>query len=127
MNNQDIQNLIKATIEANVVQALNTIPEAIDKLVKAALEKPVDKNGRNDGWSSDRMPYLDWLAGEEIRSAARSAVRKVIQERTENIEQAIRNNLTQDSIVSAITRSLIGATEQDWRIDVTFAADKDKD
>lgn len=66
------------------------------------------------------MPYLDYLAGEEIRSAAREAVRKVIQEQNPLIESAIRDNLKTDNIATAVAKAFIEASTQDWKIEVNF-------
>lgn len=126
----ELDMMVKTLIETQVIQALNSAPEAIDKLVKAALAKPVDRNGNEEGsrsysgYSGNTMPYLEWMVGNEIRSAARVAAAKVIQERMPSIEDEVRKGLSSESIVAAITKSLIGTAEQEWRINVVFEADK---
>ena len=104
------------------MKALNAAPEAIEKLVKAALSKPVDKDGKFDGWG-DKMPYLDYLVGNEIRDAARMAVRTVVKEQTPTIEAEVRKGLTSESVVAAVTKAIIGVADQDWKIDVRFEAE----
>lgn len=120
---QTIEAMVKSMIEAQVVQALNSAPEAIEKLVKAALSRPVDSLGKFDGYGS-KMPYLDWLVGEEIRNAARAAVHKVIAESTDQIEAQVRKGLTQDTVVDAIVKSFTNTANEEWRINVSFEADK---
>lgn len=126
MDNPDISTLVKGLIETQVIKALNEAPEAIDKLVKAALSKPVDvTTGRSDGYGQ-KAPYLDYLVGEEIRYAARAAASKVIQEKQDVIEGMIRTSLSSDVITSAITKAFLGASDQEWKIGVTFERDKDR-
>lgn len=120
---EQIDTLVKTIIQTQVIQALNSAPEAIEKLVAAALEKPVDKDtGKSDGYSSTRIPYLDWMIGGEIRDAARDAVRQIIKEHTADVEAQVRKALSADSVVAAVSKSLIGAAEQEWRIKVDFEA-----
>ena len=122
----DINAMIKATIEAQVVQALNSMPEAIEKLVKAAMSKEVDATGKFDSYSSNKMPYLDWMVGNEIRDAARDAVRRIMKEYAPRIEAEVRKGLTSDTVVAAVTKSFIQAADQDWRINVKFEADESR-
>lgn len=132
MAEQNIDVMVKTIIETQIIQSLNNAPEAIDKLVKAALSKPVDKGGNFEGdrhFSSygGTTPYLDWMVGQEIRSAAEGAVRKVISESASVIEAKVREGLSSDTVVAALTKAFVSAAEQDWRIDVKFEAEKKKD
>lgn len=131
MSNDTLEVTIKSLLETQIIQALNSAPEAIEKLVKAALSKPVDTNGNEQGsrnWSSygGQMPYLDWMVGQEIRDAARKAASRVIQERMPDIEAEVRKGLSSESIVAAVTKSLVGTAEQEWRINVSFEAEKER-
>lgn len=127
MGNPQLDTMVKTLIETQVIQALNSAPEAIEKMVKAALSEPVDpKNGSRDSYSSNRVPYLEYMVGDEIRSAARSAVSKIIKEQTANIEAEVRKGLSAESIVAAITKSLVGTAEQDWRITVKFEGEPER-
>ena len=124
MNDANIQDIIKATIETQVVLALNSVPEAIEKLVKAALSKPVDENGKFDGYRNT-MPYLDFIVGDEIRRASRDAVQRVVQERATEIENEVRKGLSSEAVVAAVTKSIVGAANDSWRIAVKFESDKE--
>jgi hypothetical protein len=121
----DVSATVKAVIQAHVIQAFNSMPETVEKLVKAALERPVEQNGKFASYTHNgTMPYLDWLVGEEIRQAASAAVRKVIQESLPQIEAKVREGLSAESVVAAVTNSLIGVAKENWRINVNFEADK---
>jgi hypothetical protein len=131
MSNDILEVTIKSLLETQIIQALNSAPEAIEKLVKAALSKPVDKQGNEEGSRNyhsynGTMPYLDWMVGEEIRNAARKAAAKVIQERMPDIDAEVRKGLSSESIVAAVTKSLVGTAEQEWRINVSFEAEKER-
>lgn len=112
---------IKTLLETTIIQALNNAPDAIENMVKAALAQPVDSSGDPKGYGT-KMPYLDFLVGVEIRTAARRAVEKVIQEKMPDIEAAVRAGLSSDSVVAAVTKSLVGAASEDWKIEVNFKA-----
>lgn len=125
--NENIQAMVKTIIEAQIIQALNEAPEAIDKLVKAALSKEVDGvSGKADGYYGNRTPYLDYLIGDEIRSATRSAVAKVIKELAPNIEGEVRKALTAETLVAAVAKSIVATAEQDWKISVKFESEKER-
>jgi hypothetical protein len=127
MTTAPMDSMIKTLIETQVIQALNSAPEAIEKMVKAAMSEAVDpRSGRNDGYSSNRVPYLEYMLGEEIRSASQKAAKKVILEMMPNIEAEVRKGLSAESVVAAVTKSLIGTAEQEWRINVSFEAEKDR-
>lgn len=120
--NPDIQSMVRTIIETEIVKALNTPEDTIEKLVKAALSRPVDRNGKLDGYGST-TPYIDWMIGEEIRRAAEQAVRRVVSESADKIEAQVRAGLSSDSVVDAVVKSLVGAAAQEWRISVKFEAE----
>lgn len=119
MSADNINEMIKGIIEAQVIQALNSAPEAIEKLVKAALSRPVDASGKYDGYGN-KMPYLDYMVGEEIRRAATDAVRKVVADSADKIEAEVRKGLNSESIVASMTKSFTQAASENWRINVSF-------
>lgn len=119
MSADNINEMIKGIIEAQVIQALNSAPEAIEKLVKAALSRPFDASGKYDGYGN-KMPYLDYMVGEEIRRAATDAVRKVVADSADKIEAEVRKGLNSESIVASMTKSFTQAASENWRINVSF-------
>lgn len=115
---------INTILQAEIIRALNEAPEALEKLVKAALSQPVDSGGDPKGYYGDKMPYLDWMVGEEIRRAARTACQKVIQEKMPDIETMVRQGLSSESVVAAVTNALVGAASNEWNIKVSFEGEK---
>lgn len=123
----DIKDHVKTIIEAEIIKGLNNAPEAIEKLVKAALSKPVDLHtGGDQGYYVHKVPYLDFLVGDEIRAAARAAVKQAVQDLIPTIEAEVRKGLTGEAMVQAIVKSFLKTAEADWRINVSFEADKDR-
>lgn len=120
-----IETIVKTLIQTEIVKALNNAPEAIEKLVQAALSRPVDYAGKVDGYGA-KTPYLDYLIGNEIRHAAEAAVRKVVAEHSDKIEAHVREGLSAESVVSAMTKAILRTTSEDWRIFVSFEKDKDR-
>lgn len=123
MDTPKIADMVQAMIMTEVVKSLNNAPDAVEKLVQAALTKPVGTDGKFDGYGT-KMPYLDYLVGQEIRMATQGAVRAVIQERIPLIQEMIRKGLAAESLVDAVTKAVVGSASQEWRIDVSFKADK---
>jgi hypothetical protein len=118
----DIKALVEATLQAKIVQAFHDAPEAIDKLVQAALGVKVNENGgRPDGYGRREMPYLEWLVGDTIRRVARGAVETAVKQREEDIRATVASRLSSDAVVDSLVKKIVGVTTDDWRINVTFA------
>lgn len=121
----DIKEHVKTLIEIEIVKALNNAPDAIEKLVSAALSKEVDEStGRTENAWGKRVPYLDFLVGDEIRTATRSAVHKVVAEMNSAIEDQVRAKLSAEDFVGEFTKCVLKAATEDWRIRIAFEGDK---
>jgi hypothetical protein len=121
----DVKAIIETTLKAEIVKALSAAPEAIEALVKAALEHPVTSyGGKPDSYSRGTMPYLDWLVGEQIRNAARAAVQDVVKANEAAIHEAVRKRMSSDTIVDEFARHLVKLANDDWRVTVQFEAEK---
>lgn len=118
--------MVKAMIQTQIVAALNSAPEMINKLVQAALSKPIDpKTGRQPEYSHNAsLPYLDFIVGEEIRTAARAAVIKIVKESEARVEEQVRKALEGADIVSAVTKAFVKSVDEGWRINMNFEVDK---
>lgn len=121
----NVREMVRTIIQTQVVQALNDAPEAIEKLVKAALSEKVDQHGKPSGYGN--IPYLDWMVGDEIRSAARRAVVTVLQEKAVDIEAAVRAALAEEDIAKAVAKAVVDSAERSWSISVKFESERDHD
>jgi hypothetical protein len=127
-NSMNMEEMVKTLIETQIIQALNSSPEAIEKLVKAALSKPVDPTTGSFTTSyGSKLPYLDFLVGDEIRSYASSAVRKILAENSDKIEQIIREALSTKDVVDSFKQAIVGTVDQEWKIQVKFEGVKDRE
>ena len=120
----EIEAMVKANIQAQIVLALKSTPEAIDELVKAALSKPAEI--RTGSYSTKQVPYLDHIVGETIRAAADRAIRDEIRDRAEGLKAAIRQALTADRVVDEAMDKIVGAMQDDWNIAITFKDGSDR-
>lgn len=124
----DINAIVRTTLQTKILAAVKSAPEAIDLMIKAALEKPVDPmTGKNDGYGGyNKVPYLEYLTGEVIRDAVRTAVGKHIQELLPAIETAVHARLTADDMARALTKAMVDATSKDWQIKVSIEREESR-
>lgn len=123
----NVSDVVKAAIQTQIIAAFNQAPELVEKLVKAALAKPVDSiSGSEQGYHGSRVPYIDYLVGDEIRTATRKAVQTVVAEHAATIEACVREGLNAQSVTEAISKAVIGAATQGWGVTVKFEAEKDR-
>ena len=119
MDKDQVSETVKAMIQTQIVAAFNDAPDVIEKLVKAALSKSVDSlNGSESGYYGNRVPYIDYLVGDAIRSAARGAVNKIVNDALPLIEAEIRKGLSAEDMVKAMLQAFVGTASQEWKIDV---------
>lgn len=117
----DLDTTIKTILQAKILAALKTAPEAIDAMVEAALSKPVDEmTGSVDRGYGRKVPYLEYVTGSTIRAAADAAVRDLIKEMQPQINTAIRKRLTADDLAASMIRKMMDITTDEWRINVNF-------
>lgn len=127
MNDHDIEKLVKASIQTKIVEAFNETPGMIDKLVEAALNKEVDEHGGKPGYGArERMPYLEYLVGNEIRLAAHRAVQEYVESRKDEIAQKVVHAMQSaefgSSIAEAVSNVLQGAYR--WNFELNLERDK---
>lgn len=118
----DMEKIISTLIQTQVIQALNDSPKAIEKMIQAAFEKPVDKyTGASNGYSSEKIPYIEYLIYDDLRHAARKIVSEVVQEHAVSfLNNEIRNRLTQETIAEQFSKAIGEAIKDDFRINVNF-------
>jgi hypothetical protein len=119
-----VKNIIETTLKVEIVKAFNSVPEAIEKLVEAALGQEVGEEGGPSKYGGTKMPFLDWLVGDQIRRAAALAVREVVKEREGEIREAVRAKLSTSDIIDEFTKHVLKTASDDWRISVKFESDK---
>lgn len=123
----ELEAVVRQSLETTILNALKSAPEAIDAMVHAALiDKKVDSvSGRIDGYHGTKVPYLEYLTGEAIRSAADASIRKLVAEMAPQIEQTIRSQLTSETVVQAFLKTLLRSTESEWQLRVEFGKERE--
>lgn len=107
MTDDVTKQIIETHIKARIVAALEQDAGAfIEKLVAAALSKPVNEWGGEPQYSETKMPYIDWLVGTEIRSAAQHALQRMMIDRREEIEAAVVKAMPAHKIAQALLGQL---------------------
>lgn len=118
--------LVKASLETQIIKAFKEAPEAIDALVSACLSMPVNEYGtKPSGYGDKKMPYLSWLAQETIQNIARTAVREHIKTMEPVIREKVIAALTGEQVVDAFTKNILSATEDEWKIKVIIHPEKE--
>lgn len=126
MNEDTIKSLVETTLQTQIVKAFHEAPEAIDKLVLAALSQEVNEyGGKPDYHSRDKMPYLQYLVGDTIRGIAHQSVKTTIEERKGEIEEVVRSKIKSEDLVNAFMEKLLGVLNEDWRVKINFANEKE--
>lgn len=122
-----IKNIITTTIQTKVIEALNDTPEAVGKLIEAAVNRPVGQDGRYSTSAYNTVPYIEWLVGDEIRTAAHQIVKDVLREYGQDqLAAIIRSKLSADKIAEAFAESVVGAAGREWDISVQFRRNGDR-
>lgn len=117
----EIDKLVKAALEAKIIEAFKTAPEAIDALVSACLEQSVNEyGGKPDYHSRETMPYLTFLARDVIRDVAKTAVREHIDSIRDRIRDGVKAKLTEDLIVDSFTKAILSSIADTWDVKIEF-------
>lgn len=114
----DINEVVKAIIQTQIIAALTSGTDTIEKLVASALSQPVKIDP--SGYNRKEVPFIDHLIGNMLRDAARESVAEVIREQQPIILAAVRGKLSADTIVEALTTAITGALGEMWNLRVTF-------
>lgn len=112
----DIDAILKATIQTKVIEAFNSTPEMVEKLVQAALEKEVDEHGQKpSGYGSQKMPYMEWLVGDEIRKAVCECVREYVASHKEDIVKRVQTTMQSSNFMQPISEVVAKVLSDDYR------------
>lgn len=125
----DIEALLKATIQTKVIEAFNTTPEMIEKLIQAAFEKPVNEYGLTPdtrGFIRDKeMPWIEWLVGNEIRLAAQAAIKEYMADSKTDVKAKVKAAISSGSFGDKIGETIADLMAEDYRW--SFSVEKNRD
>jgi hypothetical protein len=123
----DIEALLKATIQTKVIEAFNSTPEMVEKLVAAALSKEVNEHGQKPGGYGDKkMPYMEWLVGDEIRKAVCKCVHEYVQSHEEEIKERVQAAMVSSDFMKPVAEVMADVLSKsyNWTIDLKIAQDQ---
>ena len=120
----EIEELLKATIQTKVIEAFNEAPEVVEKLVQAALSKEVDEHGgKPGGYGATKMPYMEWLVGNEIRTAVAANVREYVEAHQAEIAARVQTAMESTEFAKPLAEKLAEVMSQayNWQIDLKIS------
>ena len=127
MQTTEIQALVKATLEAKIIEAFKSTPEMIDQLVQACLSQEVNQHGgKPDYYDKTKMPYLTYLAQSAVQDVARKAVIEYVETMTPVIRKNVQAKLSAGAMVDALTESIIAETKCGYNVEIKFVPKKDE-
>jgi hypothetical protein len=121
----EIEALLRATIQTKVVEAFNSTPDMVEKMIRAAFEKKVGENGESPprGYGDKGIPWLEWLVGEEIRRAGLEAVREYVSAQKPAITQRVSDAIGKGEFGARIGEKIADIMAAEWRW--SFSVERD--
>jgi len=127
MSDNEINELVRSTLERKIIEAFRDTPQMIDELVQACLKREVNDHGGEPNYhTKGRMPYLTYLARSAVQDIAKATVTEHVKSLEPQIRERVVAGLNAESITDAITKSILYATKNDWQIRVEFEQVEDK-
>ena len=121
--------IVESKIAAAIVQELDKTPHLIEKIVMAALNENVDPASGKVSTSYNSVSYIQWLASDAVRAAAKEAMHEYIVKKRTAIKKEMKKQLElhTDDFATLICRGLEESLKADWKLRcyVKFETDKD--
>lgn len=125
---QDVEEVIKATIQAKVIEAFNSSGDAIEKLIACAINKPVDADSGGpvrSGYGTRQMPYMDWLVGNEIRRVIAECAREYVEEHRDELKAKVKQSIESGDYGTALSDAVMGVLSERYNWNVKLEVGKD--
>lgn len=120
MSEKEISELVKAQLEAKIIEAFKSTPDMIDELVSACLTTEVNQHGGKPRYDDEAMPYLTYLARDAVQGVARTAVLEWVKETTPDIKKRVQSKLEDGALVDALTDAILRNTKTAYDISIEF-------
>lgn len=128
-----IKALIEKRISAAIVGALGDSTKVLESAVTLALRQKVSNNGSISRYSSDnKFEFVEVMAGEAIRKAAKKAMQDWLTQNSEKVRDAVIKEMKKPKRVNSIAQAFANSVEQSiktgFRVncDVAFESIKSK-
>jgi hypothetical protein len=116
-----IEPIIKAKIEAAVMEGLGASTNLIEAVVVRVLNETVDSAGKPSTYGS--KPLYTWLAEDCIRAATQETIKKFFSERQKEIEtelvKTLESKAGRSKMVKVILDAMLGSMTDNWRTKFT--------
>ena len=116
----EIEKVVQAGIQQEIIRALNDAPEYIDALVKAAMNQEVNEYGGKPSYGERKTPYLEYVVGEQLRVFAGKAVRQWLTDNEDAIRASIVQRVGKLDIANAFADAVSKQINDDWGMSVYF-------
>lgn len=109
---QIVLGVIEKQIQAAIVHLLGGQEELIGNAVTVALSQKVSHNGKISQYSSDnKHDYLELLAEQSIREAAKEALKEWLKDNAGKVKDAVLKELKKPARQNSIARAYADAIE----------------
>ena len=126
---QDIINpIIQASVNEAVIRALDGPQNLVTSAILTVLQVQVDESGKPSHYSGAR-PWIDWVIGDCIQKAARSAIEEHLAAHRDEIKAQLVAQLQKKNspLVKQLVEGMVGAVTSDrvlqYGITVTYGRD----
>ena len=100
--------IVEAKIKEAVIAAMGGANDLIAKVVKQIIDTPVSYDGKISQYSSDnKYKWLDIAVTNQIKEAAKEAIREMMSTRKDDLKKAIVKELSSKKGVEAFAQSLL--------------------
>lgn len=120
-----IQPAINAHVAQAITQALGGAEQVVGTLVNQVMTRKVDHNG-NASTYHDSKPWIQWIAEDLVKNAIRSGLQELIEQRKEDIKQAIAKAMKDGKsafhkkILTAAVDGLASSMSSGYRVNIEF-------
>jgi uncharacterized membrane protein YheB (UPF0754 family) len=107
-----VSSVLEKEIQTAIVSQLGNQDKLIAGLVKQALAEKVSSNGKKGSYESEnRYDFLEILASNSIRDAAKSALKEWLEQNSYKVREAVLEELQQPSRQRSIALAYADAIE----------------
>lgn len=118
-----IKKTINDAIKVALVSAIGNPEEVIKKVVWAAMDKYVDRNGKERRKTDyDAIPYIEWLVGNVVNDAVRECIKELVEENREAFKASVKKYLMRgdfrDKMAEKYIEAVLGAAKSDLKMPI---------
>ena len=118
-----VEPIVRDQVAAAVAAHLGDPTDLIRKLVTAALSTKVNAHGvRSNNRYENKYDFMEVLAGNAIREAAKAALLKIVEEQQPEIEAAIQDELRRrpEKTAAAMVSAFAEGCSKNYRTTFNF-------